>query len=78
MHTLCTFITPDNRTAKPIKWSYTVDHLKHKLGMDERWPVLTTSATLQTVGACSSAAQPRAKQFKEAQQHHVGDDHPEG
>jgi len=34
MHTLCTFIAAYNRTAKPIKWSYTVDHLKHKLGMD--------------------------------------------
>lgn len=34
MHTLFTFIATYNQTAKPIKWSYTVDHLKQKLGMD--------------------------------------------
>ena len=30
---LGTFITVYNRTAKPIKWSYTVDRLQQKLGM---------------------------------------------
>lgn len=32
--TLEAFIAPYNRTAKPIKWSYTVDRLQQKLGMD--------------------------------------------
>ena len=34
MHTLCTFMATYNRTAKPIKWSYTVERLQQKLGMD--------------------------------------------
>lgn len=33
-HLLGTFITTYNRTAKPIQWSYTIECLKHKLGMD--------------------------------------------
>jgi transposase len=33
-HLLGAFITAYNRTAKPIKWSYTVERLKQKLGMD--------------------------------------------
>lgn len=33
-HLLGTFITTYNRTAKPINWSYTMDRLQQKLGMD--------------------------------------------
>jgi hypothetical protein len=34
LHSLMHFMTTYNRTAKPIKWSYTVDRLKCKLGMN--------------------------------------------
>ncbi len=30
-HTIADFITHYNQTAKPLKWSYTVEQLEHKL-----------------------------------------------
>ena len=35
-HTIQNFITHYNRTAKPIKWSYTVEQLERKLGTNLR------------------------------------------
>ena len=30
-HAMLDFITPYNQTAEPLKWSYTVQQLEHKL-----------------------------------------------
>jgi hypothetical protein len=44
-HDILDFITYHNQTAKPIKWSYTVEKLQQKLGANSRNPVLSLFST---------------------------------